>query len=352
MGAGELGGRRAKLAHEYFMSYRAKVPGPNGPAPSAAFEVHNRLVSESRRLPEIGMAGRADLNLIWGARPHDLNKQWLRCEDTHGALARAGQLFTDPAALVQPCPSIPSAPAHALVSKLRPNAVWNDDNRERLIEDRVVFYGTGLLGVSDLVASPTNGPLPGVYTHAMALNNLLSFGDDYKRDRVTLLSGWIALTPPRFEALLAALLAALTVWVYRAGNARLTGRLPERSQARPAERDPAPGEPGASPAVERGTSLRGDTPDRDDGSLPSRTVLGTILWRWAWSGCFVVLSAILLVAGAWFSYDQLNLYPINWIQLLGMYSLLGALANYRAIDQFGTVIARSLRRHAAGFRPD
>lgn len=349
MRAGELGGRRAKLAHDYFLTYRAKVPGPNGPAPSAAFEIHNRLVAKPRRLPEIDMAGRADLNLIWGAYPHDLNRMWLRCTQPLGPLTRAKELLVDPAALVQPCPSIPSAPAQALVSKLHPNAFWNDPQRERLIEDRVVFYGSGLVGVSDVIASPTNGKLPGVYTHAMALNNLLSFGSDYKRDRVNLLGGLITLTPQRFEAMLAALLAALTVWGYRPGNAWLNACMQDRRPAQNGERDRANTDDSGTRANERGQEAsKSSTTDRDDGHGPAHTRPKTQFLRWAWYVCFVVVSAVLLIGGAWVSYDQLNLYPINWIQLLGLYSVLGMLAKYGAIDQVVHAVVQKLCR----YRPD
>ena len=51
-----------------------------------------------------------------------------------------------------------------------------------LLEDKVVMVGTALSGSADRVLSPLHGRIPGVYLHAMALDNLLNFGPDYQRD--------------------------------------------------------------------------------------------------------------------------------------------------------------------------
>ena len=55
----------------------------------------------------------------------------------------------------------------------------------KLLEDfegKVVFYGASFLAGSDIIFPPTHFSLPGVYSHAMALDNLLTFGTSYKRD--------------------------------------------------------------------------------------------------------------------------------------------------------------------------
>ncbi|MDO6563560.1 CHASE2 domain-containing protein [Amphritea sp. 1_MG-2023] len=50
------------------------------------------------------------------------------------------------------------------------------------LKDRVVFFGGNLSGIQDLVFTPTREILPGVYYHAMGLDNLLSYGSNYKSD--------------------------------------------------------------------------------------------------------------------------------------------------------------------------
>lgn len=53
-----------------------------------------------------------------------------------------------------------------------------DEDTPALLEDRVVLIGTHLLGLDDRVRSPVNQQVPGVYLHAMALDNLMRWGED------------------------------------------------------------------------------------------------------------------------------------------------------------------------------
>ncbi len=48
-----------------------------------------------------------------------------------------------------------------------------------VLEGRVVMVGLSLAGIHDMVASPVHGQVPGVYLHAMALDNLLTWNADY-----------------------------------------------------------------------------------------------------------------------------------------------------------------------------
>ncbi|NEI74575.1 CHASE2 domain-containing protein [Rhizobium lusitanum] len=48
-------------------------------------------------------------------------------------------------------------------------------NPVAVLKNRFVFVGSALHGLNDTVASPVHGPLPGVYKHAVALDNLISF---------------------------------------------------------------------------------------------------------------------------------------------------------------------------------
>lgn len=49
------------------------------------------------------------------------------------------------------------------------------------LKDRFVLIGAVVPGQNDLVDSPVHGTIPGVYLHAMALDNLLTYGDQFKR---------------------------------------------------------------------------------------------------------------------------------------------------------------------------
>ena len=53
------------------------------------------------------------------------------------------------------------------------------DLLRELLEDRLVMVGASIGSAEDLVSSPVHGKLPGVYAHAMALDNLIEYGQDY-----------------------------------------------------------------------------------------------------------------------------------------------------------------------------
>ncbi|MYM37018.1 CHASE2 domain-containing protein [Duganella sp. FT94W] len=67
------------------------------------------------------------------------------------------------------------------------------------IEGKIVLIGTALSDFSDVVLSPLHGRIPGVYLHAMALDNLMVFGEDYAR-AVHLSLDWHNLKLPLFLA--------------------------------------------------------------------------------------------------------------------------------------------------------
>lgn len=61
----------------------------------------------------------------------------------------------------------------------------NESERERvksIVEGSIVLVGGQIEGVQDYVLSPVHGSLPGVFFHAMALDNLITFGQSYTRE--------------------------------------------------------------------------------------------------------------------------------------------------------------------------
>jgi CHASE2 domain-containing sensor protein len=51
-----------------------------------------------------------------------------------------------------------------------------------LLRDRLVMVGASITSTGDLVQSPVHGQIPGVYLHAMALDNLITEGMDYDHE--------------------------------------------------------------------------------------------------------------------------------------------------------------------------
>ena len=109
-------------------------------------------------------------------------------------------------AVRQVCPYTPSVSALAFLAegrpklKLRPagpSVASTSAAKERRaatlsdsVKDRYVFYGFAMQGSPDVIRPPTHVALPGVFLHAMALDNLLTFGDHYKSDVARLGDGW------------------------------------------------------------------------------------------------------------------------------------------------------------------
>lgn len=73
----------------------------------------------------------------------------------------------------------PICPYHTTVSMSKVGAMA-DDELSALLAGRFVFIGAFVPGYNDFVNSPIHGLVPGVYLHAMALDNLLSYGAEYK----------------------------------------------------------------------------------------------------------------------------------------------------------------------------
>lgn len=85
-----------------------------------------------------------------------------------------GKFFDD---LKQDCP-------HTAVVKVRDllNTNASDPEARALFSGKLVLYGANIKGAGDEIVEPTHSArMPGVYLHAMALDNLLVFGDQYKR---------------------------------------------------------------------------------------------------------------------------------------------------------------------------
>ena len=72
------------------------------------------------------------------------------------------------------------------------------------LKDRFVLIGAVIPGQNDLIDSPVHGTIPGVFLHAMALDNLLTFGSDFKRSE-----NWEL--PPSIELFTAGLLSIFIV---------------------------------------------------------------------------------------------------------------------------------------------
>lgn len=67
-------------------------------------------------------------------------------------------------------------------SDLEANSAEDRELVRSLLQDRLVLVGADITSANDVVTSPVHGSIPGVYLHAMALDNLISKGMSYNHD--------------------------------------------------------------------------------------------------------------------------------------------------------------------------
>jgi CHASE2 domain-containing sensor protein len=118
----------------------------------------------------------APLEIIWGKGIAPLNLKWMKCDEPSLLESIWATLTRGPLATKLTCPYTRTiSVAHLL------NHEGNDPDVRDALENRTVLYGASFRLTGDRVDSPVYAELPGVYLHAMAYDNLVTFGRDYKR---------------------------------------------------------------------------------------------------------------------------------------------------------------------------
>jgi CHASE2 domain-containing sensor protein len=109
-------------------------------------------------------------------------------------------------------------PYHAVISTK--NLLNRDKDIEKLLAGKVVIYGAHFSLVKDFVFSPVHGQIDGPFFHAMALDNLLTYGDRYVQEPAsnrTFGKEW-----PEFQPTILMIFAGLAVYLHRRHLLRVT----------------------------------------------------------------------------------------------------------------------------------
>jgi hypothetical protein len=150
--------------------------------PSAALAVRDALHPPPLR------AYAEQLALVWGTRDNDFGLTWEvpaaggkpqpYCRGWKWRHLLPG--FVQPESFLRPdvADTRPLCVFHESMTTLELRALVADPERG-WTPPEIVFYGASVEG-NDVIVSPVHGPIPGIYLHAMALDNLLVYGDDYK----------------------------------------------------------------------------------------------------------------------------------------------------------------------------
>jgi len=115
------------------------------------------------------------LEIIWGKHVAPFNHKWMKCEEPTLWAGIRAMLKEGPLAVKIACPYTRTITVGQLLN------FSHDDDIKTALGGRTVLYGAGFRLTGDQVDSPVYAQLPGVYLHAMAYDNLVTFGKAYKR---------------------------------------------------------------------------------------------------------------------------------------------------------------------------
>lgn len=121
----------------------------------------------------------APMAMVWGLKtaPGAGEQPGPRCHPGEAQLSRVVPGFIRKRFVDEPRSLI--CPYHAALSMADLNTL-DDAALAHHLRDRFVLIGAAVPGYNDFVRSPIHGLIPGIYMHAMALDNLLSYQDEYK----------------------------------------------------------------------------------------------------------------------------------------------------------------------------
>lgn len=159
-------------------------PGPDGTCPSLALHVFEDVY------PQYPLDPLNDkMELVWGTKTAPENR-WITktgddgktvsCFSEIGFFERVYLAFFDPKSVKNACPYTAEFPVVALMMGA------DDKDVAKMATNRVIFYGGELQGAQDKVYTPVNDLLSGVFVHAMAMDNLITYRGKPQQNAVSI----------------------------------------------------------------------------------------------------------------------------------------------------------------------
>ncbi len=266
---------------------------------TAAFQLFGKI----RGLPNgFTVQDPVPMEVVWSNRLNPVNAMWMRKKTASGledlrvdiapSLAdwsRRMWFKSEQYSFLQTCPYTTTISAGMLLK------APGDAELDKILRGKIVFYGADLTGLEDTVVPPTHVKLPGVYLHAMALDNLFTFNGQYKRSSMTI--NGVDIGAQYVGAAVAVLLALIVVAFAR-----------------------------SEPVIEAQLV----SADKERGIAFFR-----IKWhRWKyWFGFNVCMFAV-IVAICWALYSWAAISPKNWLGYWGLMTVLSGVAKGRLVEGF------------------
>lgn len=176
-----------------YAAYKLSQAAPDG-SPWAVLRRQGAaaLAGRSQPLPDFSRDFGPPLDVVWGSRPDpdhlritkQMTGQTLDCRGARSSSVLAR--FVEQLAVLrgpgqdarQECPYALSLGYDRLVS----TEGLQQSDIDRVLAGKLVLIGGQFRTSNDWVETPVQGQVPGVHLHAMALDNLIEFGRDYRRN--------------------------------------------------------------------------------------------------------------------------------------------------------------------------
>jgi hypothetical protein len=129
------------------------------------------------------------MELVWGTKTAPENHWITKTDDSGKTVSCLSQIgfferiyfaFFDPGSVRNICPYTAEFPVVPLMTGA------DDNDVTKMATNRVVFYGGELEGAQDKVYTPVNDLLPGVFVHAMAMDNLITYRGKPQQNAVSI----------------------------------------------------------------------------------------------------------------------------------------------------------------------
>lgn len=149
------------------------------------------LAGGAARAPDLSGTFDAPLDVVWGSRPDPDYLRMTEAVSGRKAPCRGaaegwrGRLMEQMAGLRGPAAGARQECAYTLslgYDRMVAGQGLETKDLERLLAGKLVLVGGQFRASSDWVESPVHGQVPGVQYHAMALDNLIEDGADYRRN--------------------------------------------------------------------------------------------------------------------------------------------------------------------------
>lgn len=218
-----------------YAAWCLRQPGTCGIADFAALKSRAKAALAGRPLAPVDVTQtfNAPLDVVWGSRPDpdylamtkDVTGRDAPCRGQSGGwITRLGEQLASvrgpPSGARQECPYALTLGYDRIVAGLG----LQQSDLQRLLAGKLVLLGGQFRASNDWVESPVHGEAPGVHYHAMAIDNLVEDGADYRR------SGNQVLDSDMLKSLLIAALAFCGVMGVMARNSLLDHAIETRAE--------------------------------------------------------------------------------------------------------------------------